>query len=191
MSHTLLICRDMEEGVRFYRDVLGLRLISTSGTAAQTVRDTVDTDLFGTPTKRDFRRLYFFELPDGAVLGLYEIPGAADGREQPPVAHWFWPGGTGRGPTNPMKMDHLAFNVNSAADVDWFMEHLEKHGVPYCGPMEPQEGAPTPFMHRIHFYDPSGNALEIATAFVDEHGEPFATSIYLLDTEPVSALLRG
>ena len=61
---------------------------------------------------------------------------------------------------------------------------------PVFGPVEPKEGSPTPFAHRIYFWDPSGNPLEIATPYLDADGNPFDASVYYMDTEPVPALLE-
>lgn len=189
-SHIVFICNDMEETVRFYRDILGLKLLTTSGAAAQAIRDAVDAKLFGTTYKRPFTRQYFFEFPNGDAIGFYEVPGSTDGRETPPLVNWIWPDSKGAPPADPTKIDHIAFNVPTMEDVDWFVDRLKEHGVPVFGPVEPKEGSPTPFMHRIYFWDPSGNALEIATPYVDANGDPFPADVYYMDTDPVPALLE-
>jgi catechol 2,3-dioxygenase-like lactoylglutathione lyase family enzyme len=188
LSHLVFVCQDMDATVRFYRDILGLKVITTSGQKAQKLRDEIDARIYGTSYKREFTRQYFFELPDGTAFGFYEVPGCLDGRETAPLGHWLWPGTGERPPKHPTKIDHLAFNVESTSDVEWFIERLAGHGIDVFGPVMPKEGSPTPFMYRIYFFDPSGNPLEIATPFVDDDGQPFAPSIYFLDTEPVPAL---
>jgi catechol 2,3-dioxygenase-like lactoylglutathione lyase family enzyme len=190
LSHIVFVCRDMDATVRFYRDILGLKVITTSGQKAQQLRDAIDAKLYGTKYKREFTRQYFFELPNGEAFGFYEVPDSPDGRETPPLGHWLWPGSGETPPKRPTKLDHLSFDVASKEDIDWFIDHLTKNGIEIFGPVMPKEGSPTPFMYRIYFYDPSGNALEIATPFVDENGQPFDGNIYLLDTEPVPALLE-
>lgn len=184
-SHVVMVCRDMDATVRFYRDILGLNVVFTSGEEAIQARDQRDANdprFAGETIKRAFTRQYFFELPSGEAFGFYEVPDNAEGRESGPAGHPYWPGAADAPTRRPQRFHHLAFNVETSEDVDWFVNRLTEHGIEFTGPF----GAPgDPFMSRIYFWDPSGYPLEIATiGMADER------SAYLTDTNPVPALLE-
>jgi catechol 2,3-dioxygenase-like lactoylglutathione lyase family enzyme len=194
-NHIVLVCRDMEESVHFYRDILGLKVVGTSGGAAQADRDAADSAAFGQPVKRAFTRQYFFELGNGTdYFSLYEVPDSLDGREVPPLANWLWPGSKGLAPEKLMKLDHLSFNVDSIDDLMWFGEHLKTHGVEIYGPVVAVERwatSPSLVPCRIYFYDPSGNPLEISTQNIGmEYWDQLDPSVFLKDTDPVPALFK-
>lgn len=187
-SHMVLVCRDMDATVRFYRDILGLKLIATSGEAAIKARDAEDakdSKLAGEGKKRPFTRQYFFQLPNGEGFGFYEVPDAVDGRETTPLGYWYWPGAEDMPPAKPHKLDHLAFNVPTKEDVKFFMNRLTENGIKFIGPFDARPGGWGHYVHRIYFFDPSGNALEIATI-----GDPGTDSSNYVDTDPVPALLE-
>jgi catechol 2,3-dioxygenase-like lactoylglutathione lyase family enzyme len=191
VSHAVFICRDMDATVRFYRDILGLRVISTSGEEAMKKRnaaDAADPAFGGKQYERPFTRQYFFELPNGEGFGFYEIPNSVDGRTTTPLGHWYWPGTEDMPPRTPHKLDHFAFHVPTLEDVEWFAERLVAHGVEVIGPFAPRAGSPTKYTHRIYFWDPNGIPLEIATQV--EGQEHFPESAFFLDTKPVAAMLE-
>jgi catechol 2,3-dioxygenase-like lactoylglutathione lyase family enzyme len=191
MSHIVFVCQDMDATVRFYRDILGLKVVSTSGEAAMKQRNEADANdaaFGGKVYERPFTRQYFFELPNGEGFGFYEVPGGVDGRETTPLGHWYWPGTADMPPKRPHKLDHFAFHVPTKADVLWFVDRLEQHGIDFIGPFEPREGSPTKYTFRIYLWDPSGNPLEIATLV--EEQEQLPDSAFFLDTEPVPAMLE-
>jgi catechol 2,3-dioxygenase-like lactoylglutathione lyase family enzyme len=189
MSHIVFICRDMDETVRFYRDILGLKLISTSGTSTMKQRDAEDakdSSFAGRNRPRRFTRQYFFQLGNGEGFGFYEVPDAPDGRETTPLPHWYWPGAEDMPPERPHKVDHFAFHVPTKEDVQWYMNRLTEHGIDFIGPFDPRPGSPPRYLHRIYFWDPSGNPLEIAS-MVDESERPDDPRAYFLDSDPVPA----
>ena len=175
ISHLAMMCKDMDATVRFYRDVLGLRIIATNGAAPLMRRDS-EVPIF--------RRQYFMEMPNGDGVTFYEIPDSPDVREVSPPIGNLWPGET-EDPETPCKLDHFAFSVATREDLDWFANRLTEAGVEFAGPHGSYYGKPTtPYVYRIYFWDPSGNPLEIA--YAEYEPDP---SVYILDPEPVPALL--
>lgn len=192
LSHVVFVCRDMDETVWFYRDILGLKIVGTSGKVSQAARDSFDSNESGQARKRIFSRQYFFQLGDGEVIGFYEVPDAPDARAALPLVNWIWPGTSGIPPEKPFGCDHIALNVDTVEDVNWFKERLIAHGTPVFGPVNPKPGSPVMFTHRIYFFDPSGNALEIATQNMsDPMWQQIDETYFFSDTEPVPQLKKG
>jgi catechol 2,3-dioxygenase-like lactoylglutathione lyase family enzyme len=177
VNHIQLIVRDMREGVRFYRDVLGLRLIRTYG------RYVPPADI---PGARTVEKNYYFELGNSEIITLIEVPDFTP-PDQSVFVPSYWPGER-VSPDSPDKFDHLALNVATRADLEWFREHLDANGVTVSKLFEPTG---MKLVTSIYFYDPSGNPLEIATfdltGSVWEGHNP-ADRDQWLDAEPVPEL---
>lgn len=175
-SHLVFITQDMDATVRFYRDVLGFRVASTR---------LVDVTFQG---EQQRVREYFFEIPGGEAFGFYEVPESPDGRMTTPLTSWFWPGTEEQIAERPHKLDHMCFHVETKEDVDFFCARLTEHGVPFLGPFVARA---TGFTHRIYFYDPSGNPLELATLTPDHLDRVAADPThYLGDDDPVPSMLK-
>jgi catechol 2,3-dioxygenase-like lactoylglutathione lyase family enzyme len=145
INHLVLVCRDMEASVRFYRDLLGLRLVLTQ------------------PTPRvEYERQYFFELGNGELLSLYQVP-TADEQTEEPIVPKMWPASSLAPSRHPQKMDHFAFEVRSNEEVDWFRQHLQEHGVD-VSEVAVREFGRHALCNSFYFYDPDGTPLEIATS---------------------------
>jgi catechol 2,3-dioxygenase-like lactoylglutathione lyase family enzyme len=142
INHLQLVVRNMDDAVRFYRDVLGLKVVRTMG---QTTLD----ESYDTPVTRN----YFFSLANGEMVTLIEIADA----DEPERSIWdLWPAGSPDKSTR--KLDHLAFNVSTLADLAWFRDHLRSCGVKVTDIVGREA-----FVQSIYFSDPTGNPLEIAT----------------------------
>lgn len=165
INHLVFLCRDMDRSVRFYRDLLGLKIVRS------------------TPAEKGFELQYFFELGNGELFSLYQMGSTVDS-PQPPVVNILWPGADGTPPPAPEKCDHLAFNVDTMEELLWFQRHLREHGVEVSEIFG--EAIGTGFLPgRIYFYDPDGNPLEIATTAVDDPGwEGFDYDRWLRDCVP-------
>jgi catechol 2,3-dioxygenase-like lactoylglutathione lyase family enzyme len=154
VHHLLMIVPDMGETLRFYRDLLGLKVVKTLGK--------IDA-----PSGPKIGRNYFFELGDGSLLGLVEYDGAAPSGPIYRGTHIstsyspLWPGDVS--PANSQKVDHIAFNVPTRDDVLWFMKRLRDHGVETSDLIEYAEPSGAQFVISIYFYDPFGNPLELGT----------------------------
>jgi catechol 2,3-dioxygenase-like lactoylglutathione lyase family enzyme len=166
LSHVNMVNSDTDRTVRFYRDVLGLKVTATTGTEAGKQRDATDAKdprFAAVARPRPFSRIYWFEPESMEGYGFYETPGMVDGRETLPLST-LWPGQDGAvSPASPHKLDHLAFSVAGTDDVDWFKGHLAEHGVEFTGPFEPgSDGAPPArYCYGLYFWDPDGIPLAI------------------------------
>jgi catechol 2,3-dioxygenase-like lactoylglutathione lyase family enzyme len=207
INHLVLFARDMDEGVRFYRDVVGLRIVRTiqfstnpealRAAARHSSGFAVSPEGSGSPGADSFVdmsvRQVFFEMGNGEMFSLYETERVSE-HPTTSVSSVLWPAaepGRTSLPVEPQKMDHVAFNVATPEDVRWFHEHLTSHGVAVSDVTERRGAAGEHrFITSIYFYDPSGNPLEIATfAPADAEWAGYDFSEWFLDEEPVSALL--
>jgi catechol 2,3-dioxygenase-like lactoylglutathione lyase family enzyme len=189
LSHLALFTHDMEATVRFYRDILGLKVVRTNGRAStlRYVRESEDDD------RKDFtfERQYFFELPDGFLFSLYQVTDVDDRFDASIVDH-LWPEMPGRvrAAARAQKLDHLSFDVPSRDDLVWFKERLESFGIPVSTIIERNlDPSHAKFVKSIYFYDPSGNPLEIATLdWDDPEWIGYDLSDWFRDGSPVPAL---
>ncbi|MGR0482099.1 MAG: VOC family protein [Candidatus Electronema sp. V4] len=100
INHLALVTGDMEATIRFWRDLLGLRLISGTGEAG-------------------FRH-YFFAIDGKASLSFFEWDGAQ------PVERKLH----GRPLAGPITFDHIAFALDSADAIWTLKDRLEAAGFP-------------------------------------------------------------
>ena len=103
INHLALVTGDMEKTVRFYRDVLGMPLVGTTGNA---------------PGSYPYRH-YFFELGAGNTIAFFEWPDMVEEFHKPvgvPVS--------GR-----VQFDHVSFNVEDEDALLGLKAMLEGHGV--------------------------------------------------------------
>lgn len=204
INHLVLFTRDMNEAVRFYRDLLGFRVVRTVRftTSAEGLRtaaqhssgSAVHTDERPSPVAVAMQlRQVFFEMGNGELFSLYETD-AVSTRPDAPVSSVLWPAaGKERcnRPTAPQKMDHLSFDVPTHEDVEWFREHLAAHGVAVSDVTERRGVNNTHrFISSIYFFDPSGNPLEISSFnSSDPAWAEYDFSDWFMDETPVPALL--
>lgn len=156
INHLILFVRDLTEAIHFYRDVLGLKIIKT-------------LPAFQADGEEAIGRNYFFQMGDGSMIGLTEYPSVAE--PSPSVFNsspidesvgQLWPGKR-RPPSNPQKVDHLSFGVESRADLFWFQERLRANGTEVSEVIDFVEASGAQFVMSIYFFDPFGNPLEIST----------------------------
>jgi catechol 2,3-dioxygenase-like lactoylglutathione lyase family enzyme len=96
INHLAFITDDMVTTIRFYRDMLGLKLSAGIG--------------------HDGYRHYFFQFPDGAThVAFFEYDGAT-------IMNRKFPGDR---TTLPLGFDHLSFTVNSREDLYALKDRLE------------------------------------------------------------------
>lgn len=100
INHLALVTGDMNATIRFWRDLLGLRLINGFGEAG-------------------FRH-YFFELDEKTSLAFFEWDGAQ------PVERKLH----GRPFSGPVVFDHIAFALDSADEVWMLKDRLDAAGFP-------------------------------------------------------------
>lgn len=100
LSHVALATGDMDATIRFWRDLLGCRLVERLGRPGQ--------------------RAYFFDPGRGTLIGFFEWPGAHPLPEkdaQAPVA-------------GPFAFDHVTLGVGSLEDLFRLKDRFAAAGVP-------------------------------------------------------------
>lgn len=206
INHLVLFTQDMNEGVRFYRDLLGFRVVRTVRftTSADGLRtaarhssgSAVHAESESSPVAVNMELCQvFFEMGNGELFSLYETA-AVSKRPHAPVSSVLWPS---RGkercsqPREPQKMDHLSFDVPTHEDVEWFREHLLAHGVAVSDITERRGVDNTHrFISSIYFFDPSGNPLEISSFnAADGAWQSYDFSDWFMDEAPGAALVDG
>jgi len=132
LDHLALYTRNARATTRFWTEVLRCRLAAAIASPSMVV------------SRLDFPYLHiFFELADGSHIAFFEVPDA--GREAP------------RAPPFDM-VNHVAFHLDTAADVYAWKQWLAAHGVPVSGP------ADHGMLLSIYFDDPTSNCrLEFTT----------------------------
>jgi catechol 2,3-dioxygenase-like lactoylglutathione lyase family enzyme len=195
----------MNAGIRFYRDLLGLRVVRTVQftTTAEGLRSAAHhskgqaVEPKSAPSAIAVTmkvRQVFFEMGDGALFSLFESPTVSK-RPAAPISAFLWPTNgedIWSQPREPEKMDHLSFDVPTHEDVVWFRDHLLAKGVEVSEISERRgENGSHRFISSIYFSDPSGNPLEVSTfEEADPAWEAYDYSTWFLDEDPVPALLE-
>ena len=103
INHLAMVTGDMEKTVRFYRDVLGMPLVATTGN-----RD-----------KRYPYRHYFFQLGQGNTIAFFEWPGMVEEFHKP----------AGLPARGRVQFDHVSFNIEDEEALLELRAKLEGHGV--------------------------------------------------------------
>lgn len=129
MHHMAYRCRDAAETKKFYVDLLGLE---------QSAALAFDKDPSG--GDRPYMHL-FFKMGDGNFIAFFDAPATAS--------------------DDAFKMKdgiedyHFAFEVETKAEQDAFIQRLKEAKVPVFGPIDHH------FCHSVYFFDPNGLACEI------------------------------
>lgn len=107
INHLAFITDDMVTTIRFYRDLLGLKLSAGIG--------------------HDGYRHYFFQFPDGAThIAFFEYDGAT-------VMNRKFPGNRS---TLPLGFDHVSFTVDSREDLYALKDRIEAAGIEVEGAID-------------------------------------------------------
>lgn len=156
VNHLALVCRDMAETVKFYRDVLGMPLIKT-------------IDL-----PRDLGQHFFFDIGNGDSLAFFwfkDAPPAAPGCASPTALPTEGSFVSAHG-----SMNHIAFDV-PAEKFDDYVQRLKAKGIA-VSPILNHDNSPggvskavtdDVFVRSVYFFDPDGVCLEFASWV----GKPF------------------
>ncbi len=150
VNHLALVCKDMAETVKFYRDVLGMPLTKT-------------IDL-----PQGMGQHFFFDIGNGDSLAFFWFPGAPEAtpgisspRSLPTQGSMITAHGS---------MNHIAFNV-PAEKFDDYVARLQAKGVAVSpvlnhddSPMQVSRTVtPNVFVRSVYFFDPDGICLEFAS----------------------------
>ena len=103
INHLALVTEDMEKTVKFYRDVLGMPLVATTGNRP---------DLYP-------YRHYFFALGEGNTIAFFEWPGMVEEFHKP----------AGAPVRGRVQFDHVSFNVESEEALIELKARLEQNDV--------------------------------------------------------------
>jgi catechol 2,3-dioxygenase-like lactoylglutathione lyase family enzyme len=146
----------MDRSVEFYCGILGMKVMCAKGPSEEAWSS--GQPVSGADASWRFRRFYWLEMYNGDVLALLEFPDR-DTTAPPTYFGSLWPGNR---PSNkkPAGVDHIAFNVNSLDELKAMRERLLSNKVE-CSEIF-QATAPTA-VYSVWFYDPDGNACEVAT----------------------------
>ncbi|MBA4165773.1 MAG: glyoxalase [Erythrobacter sp.] len=130
IHHVAYRCKDAKETVEWYGRMLGMEY--TTAFAEDHVPSTGEFDPY---------MHVFLDAGNGNVLAFFELPG------QPEMS---------RDANTPEWVQHLAFRVNSEADLLAAKRHIESQGVEVLGPTH--HG----IFKSIYFFDPNGHRVELA-----------------------------
>jgi len=130
IHHVAYRCRDAKETVEWYRKYLNMDFVLAI--AEDQVPSTKDPDPY---------MHLFMDAGNGNILAFFEIP------KSPPM---------GRDPNTPPWVQHIAFKVNSEAELQEVKERLEADGIEVVGITDHA------IFKSIYFRDPNGHRLELA-----------------------------
>ena len=129
LHHFAWRCRDAEETRKFYEDLLGLPL-------AHIIRaDNVPSTGEHCPYVH-----LFFELQDGSYIAFFDLGDDTIAAPSPNTPAW---------------VNHIAFEVDSGADLLAAKARLEAGGINVLGVTDHH------FVNSIYFFDPNGLRLEL------------------------------
>ena len=108
VHHLALVTDDMDKTIRFWRDLLGMRMLAATGDGTN--------------------RQYYFEISDNSILSFFEWPQAANPEEKD----------HGVPTSEPLAFDHVAIGVpdretllavrQTLEDAGFWVSHVVDHG---------------------------------------------------------------
>jgi len=145
VDHLALVTDDMRETVRFYTEVLGMRLVHAMRTPGA-----YDAER-GNPPYPAIRH-YFFDMGNDGLLAFFEYPKGLAQSDRDAL------GG----------MQHVAFHADRDT-FQRFQDHFKDTGIPFVGPVD------LGIRHSIYFFDNNGIRLEVTTVPDTEDFDAVAT----------------
>ncbi|MDZ4775778.1 MAG: VOC family protein [Alphaproteobacteria bacterium] len=137
IHHLAFMAGDIKKHIAFFSQVMGCPLVAIF-------------DMHGVPGSLHA----FLRMNDHAYFSIVQMPGVGDIPVQLGVTH----AGRGEMPSAAGTLQHLAFNVDSEADLVAMRDRIRSHGVPVMGPID--HG----MCKSIYFAGPDHLALEVATS---------------------------
>jgi len=137
IHHLAFMAADIKKHIAFFSEVMGCPLVALF-------------DMHGVPGGLHA----FLRMNDHSYFSIVELPGAAEA----PIVLGQTHAGTGAGPSAPGTLQHLAFNVDSLADLVGMRDRIRSHGVNVIGPID--HG----MCQSIYFAGPDQMTLEVATS---------------------------
>jgi len=135
IHHIAIMAADIREHIAFFSDVLGCRLSALF-------------DMHGVPGGVHA----FLHMDDHSYFSVVQLPQVKDIPIQLGVTH----AGTGAGPSAPGTMQHLAFRVDTPADLLSIRDRIRTKGINVIGPLDHA------MCQSIYFAGPDQLTLEVA-----------------------------
>jgi glyoxylase I family protein len=136
LHHYAYRARDAEETRHFYEDILGLPLYHI-----------IQSDHVPSTGEYCPYTHFFFRLQDGSFIAFFDL--GDDEAAQP-------------SPNTPLWVNHIAFRLNTLAELEAMKARLEAHGVEVIGVTDHH------IFKSIYFFDPNGVRLELSAQVADE-----------------------
>lgn len=136
LHHFAYRARDAEQTRHFYEDILGLPLYHI-----------IQSDHVPSTGEYCPYTHFFFRLQDGSFIAFFDL--GDDEAAQP-------------SPNTPAWVNHIAFRVDSVADLEGMKSRLEAHGIEVLGVTDHH------VFKSIYFFDPNGVRLELSAQVADE-----------------------
>jgi glyoxylase I family protein len=136
LHHYAYRARDAEETRHFYEDILGLPMYHI-----------IQSDYVPSTGEYCPYTHFFFRLQDGSFIAFFDL-----GNDEAALPS----------PNTPAWVNHVAFRVNTLAELEAMKTRLLAHGVNVLGVTDHH------IFKSIYFFDPNGVRLELSAQVADE-----------------------
>jgi len=136
LHHYAYRARDAEETRHFYEDILGLPMYHI-----------IQSDHVPSTGEYCPYTHFFFRLQDGSFIAFFDL-----GDDEAALPS----------PNTPLWVNHVAFRVDSLAELEAMKSRLEAHGVEVIGVTDHH------VFKSIYFFDPNGVRLELSAQVASE-----------------------
>jgi glyoxylase I family protein len=136
LHHYAYRAKDAEETRHFYEDILGLPLYHI-----------IQSDVVPSTGEYCPYTHFFFRLQDGSFIAFFDL-----GNDEAALPS----------PNTPAWVNHIAFRVDSVADLEAMKTRLEAHGVEVLGVTDHH------IFKSIYFFDPNGVRMELSAQVASE-----------------------
>ena len=136
LHHYAYRCKDAEETRHFYEDILGLPLFHI-----------IQSDYVPSTGEYCPYTHIFFRMTDGSCIAFFDLGDDVACQASPNTPDW---------------VNHIAFRVDSVADLEQIKARLEAHGVDVVGVTDHH------IFKSIYFFDPNGIRLELSAQLASE-----------------------
>jgi glyoxylase I family protein len=135
LHHYAYRARDAEETRHFYEDILGLPLYHI-----------IQSDHVPSTGEYCPYTHFFFRLQDGSFIAFFDLGDDEAALPSPNTPSW---------------VNHVAFRVNTVAELEAMRTRLQAHGVDVIGVTDHH------IFKSIYFFDPNGVRLELSAQVAD------------------------
>ena len=136
LHHYAYRARDAEETRHFYEDILGLPLYHI-----------IQSDHVPSTGEYCPYTHFFFRLQDGSFIAFFDLGDDEAALPSPNTPRW---------------VNHIAFRLNSIAELEQMKSRLLGHGIEVVGVTDHH------VFKSIYFFDPNGIRLELSAQVADE-----------------------